>query len=75
MVDFVKWRQMTGHCKLLEQHVQRPRAVKGHSILGNGFGPAVSQLQRGCVGMGMGKVVGDGKRQVCGAMLYMVWCL
>lgn len=40
--------------------------MKGHSILGNGFNPAVSQLQRGCVGMRMGKVVGDGKRDMWG---------
>lgn len=48
----------------VEQHVQRLRAVKGHGILGNNVSPAVSELQRGCVGMGMRKVVRDGKRQL-----------
>lgn len=49
--------------------MQRPSTVKGHSILGNGFSSLISQLQRGYVGMGMGKVVGDGKRQVHGGRI------
>lgn len=43
--------------------------MKGHSILENGFSSVVSQLQRGYVGKGMGKVVGDGKRQVHGGCI------
>lgn len=31
---------------------------------GNGISPAVPQLQRGCMGREMRKVVGHGKRQV-----------
>lgn len=48
----------------MKQHVRRLRARKGHGILGKGFSPTVSELRRGCVGMGMRKVVGDGKRQL-----------
>lgn len=39
--------------------------MKGHGTFGNGFSP-------GYVGMGMGKVVRDGKRVICWGLIVKV---